>query len=366
MHVLANNQINIVDIDPKAIPNAICGARQRSHSTCPETVFAVAENRHDEYVRLCRQGYARMGRQRVVIAGLCRNIAPILPATILRIDRLAALFRQTRIVIYENDSEDETKKILHRWAGSDPRVTAITENNGHPVNLKRRCLARATRMAAYRKRCQQAVVDCYRHFDAVILLDMDLIGGWSEDGIANTFGHDNWDGVGANGLIFRRKGFRVNSIQQYDTWAYRCEATPQPLPTARVAHFVPQCGEPLIRVTSCFGGMGIYTMKAFAAGNYDGNDCEHIAFHRSLAKQGFSRIYMNPSQIVIYGRKHRSTDHVMSALLCAWAKLRRIPAATWLFTEDHHSTASENGGRDFAASAIDNMLIQESQFRRAA
>lgn len=291
----------------------------------------MAPDHAAEYPRICQRGYSRMRKRRVVIAGLCRDVERILPATIRRIERLGGLFADYRVVVYENDSRDGTKALLRRWAVGNSRVTAVTENVGDPVNPVRRCTSRAARMAAYRTRCQQAILERHRHCDAVILVDTDLAGGWSEDGVANTFGHDDWDVVGANGLVYRRCGLAVNALRQYDTWAYRADDALRARASGDVARLVPERGAPLIRVGSCFGGLGIYRMEAFAAGTYDGDDCEHVAFHRSLVQRGLSGIFLNPSQIALYGRRQRSTDGAARWMLRAWSRLTGDPPAAWRF-----------------------------------
>lgn len=299
-----------------------------------EGEFPAAPSRAAEYARLCHRGYARMRQQRVVITGLCRDIEHVLPATMLRIERLGGLFADSRIVIYENDSHDETAVLLGQWAARNRRVVAFSENRNDPVNPVQRCASRASRMASYRDRCHREILRRHRHFDVVIVLDMDLVGGWSEDGVANTFGHDAWDVTGSNGLIYRRRGFAVNEVRQYDTWAYREDDSPRPLAPALVSPLVPERGEPPIPVGSCFGGLAVYRMDAFAAGRYAGHDCEHVTFHRSLRDRGFGRIFLNPSQIAIHGRRHRSTDRAVRCMLHAWARLGGPPPQEWLFTTD--------------------------------
>jgi hypothetical protein len=41
-------------------------------------------------------------------------------------------------------------------------------------------------------------------------------------------------------------------------------------------------------------------MAAFKQGRYAGGDCEHVTMHRSLREAGHGKIYVNPSQVVIY------------------------------------------------------------------
>jgi hypothetical protein len=149
----------------------------------------------------------------------------------------------------------------------------------------------------------------------VILLDTDLHGGWSYDGVANTYGHIGWDFVGAYGLIFRRVGWAPNRLAHYDAWAYRKDLAFTPLTTKQVNAIHFRRGEPLQAVSSCFGGLGVYTMPAYLAGRYDGWDVEHVTFHRELHRRGFGRTFLNPSQIVLYGRKHRTWDGFVAKLM---------------------------------------------------
>lgn len=59
-------------------------------------------------------------------------------------------------------------------------------------------------------------------------------------------------------------------------------------------------GEPLVPVWSCFGGLGIYRTECLSAASYEGSDCEHVTLHRMLRERGYDRLFLNPSQIVLY------------------------------------------------------------------
>lgn len=282
--------------------------------------------------RLRRErGRARMARMRVAFAGLARDLGSILPLTIRRLERLGALFADYRAIIYENDSVDDTRAILHRWAVSNKRVHVTSEDRHDPRNPTTRCLRRIERMALYRQRCHEHILDRHGDFDATILIDLDIQGGFSLDGIADTFGRDDWDFVGSNGLIFRREGLRINALRQYDMWALRFDEAMTPLRTAQAHRHRYRAGDPLVPVTSCFGGLGIYTMKAFRTGRYGATDCEHVVFHRSLMEAGHGRLFLNPSQVVIYGRRHRFGDSCLRRLCAAWGSLSRRGAEPWDF-----------------------------------
>ena len=287
----------------------------------PEQAFPPTAAGAEDYVAACRRGYALMAASRVVITGLARNVGTILPLTIRRIENLARCFADARVIVYENDSSDNTRLLLARWAASNSRVEAISEVRDDPVNPATRCLDRAARMALYRGRCQERVRERFGHFDAVIVVDFDVQGGFSIDGMASSFGQPGWDFVGSNGLICRRHGLRMNVLRQYDTWALRFDAGLTPLSTAAAAGMVWERGGPLVPVTSCFGGLGIYTMEAYRAGSYAGAELEHANFHRSLIALGHDRLFLNPSQLVIYGRRHRFGDGLVTALLAGWSRL---------------------------------------------
>jgi len=305
---------------PPTSPPALDGA-EFAGSVFPEHAFPPRAERADEYLATCRRGYAAMAATRVVITGLARNVGRILPLTIRRVENLARCFADHRVVVYENDSTDDTRWLLSRWAGDDRRVEAVSEVLDDPVNPTTRCLDRAERMATYRRRCQEVVLDRHGRFDAVIIVDFDVQGGFSIDGIASTFGHRDWDFVGSNGLICRRNGLRMNALRQYDTWALRFDAALTPLSTRAVGGLVYERGEPLVPVTSCFGGLGIYTMDAYRIGRYTGADLEHATFHRALLAAGRERLFLNPSQMVVYGRRHRIGDGPTRLLLAAWSRL---------------------------------------------
>lgn len=296
----------------------------------PEAAFPPAATTADSYRRTCARGSRRMAQLRVAITGLARNLGHVLPATMQRVEQLCGLFADARVVVYENDSTDDTKRLLEAWAAANRRVHVTLDDCHDPKNPPTRCLARAERMARYRDRCQQVVLDRCAGFDAVIVLDLDVAGGFSLDGVANSFGHDDWDFIGSNGLIFRREGLAINSPRQYDMWALRFDADLSPLSTKSGCRYAYTRGQPLVPVTSCFGGMGIYRMDAYQAGRYGASDTEHAIFHRELIERGFGRLFLNPSQILVYGRRHRFGDPFVAAALRAWSRCTGSAAEPWI------------------------------------
>lgn len=275
--------------------------------TCDWLLQAAIERLPFHSARVAR-GYRRMSESRVVLCGLARDVAGVLPRTIARLESLGERFADYQVVIYENDSVDETRATLARWAHRNPRVHVESEVLNAPVNPVARCTQRATRMAAYRNRCHDYVRKECADFDAVIVVDTDLPGGWSEDGIADTFGQPGWDFVGSNGIILKRLGMTLDVPLQYDAWAFRLDDEMSPLTTAAVNAMWWRVGEPMVPVTSCFGGVGVYRTEAFLSSRYEGWDSEHIPFHAGMRAAGYRRTFLNPSQITYYGQRKRKSD----------------------------------------------------------
>lgn len=287
----------------------------------PEDGFAPAEPLCADYERRIGIGRRRMSETTAMLVGLARDVGRILPFTIAGLERIGAMFADYRVVIYENDSRDDTKRLLSDWVARNPRVQVVMESRGDPINPATRCLKRAERMAYYRNQCLETIRDRYASFDYVVLVGTDLEGGWSYDGLANTFGHDDWDFVGSNGVIFKRVGLRTNVLMQYDAWAFRRDEAFTPFTTKEVNGMCWSRGEPLVPVTCSFGGLGVYRMAAFLAGRYAGHDVDHVTHQEVARSQGFTRTFLNPSQIALYGRHRRTWDPLFLPTLTTLAGL---------------------------------------------
>lgn len=245
-----------------------------------------------------------MARSKVVICGLARNVEHILQTNIQRVEKLASLFCYYAVTVYENDSTDATPELLQAWSRANPRVLAVSVDRGDPVNPGTRCLDRATRMATYRNELRRRILaeKQTKWASHIIVIDLDLPGGWSYDGIASSFGvpTETWDFMGSNGLLLRDYGGKSNVLVYFDVWAFRPHGSDAPQRPEVINPKRWRRGEDLVPVNSCFGGLGIYRSQAFERCSYDGSDCEHVPFHRKMREAGMGRIFMNPSQITLY------------------------------------------------------------------
>jgi hypothetical protein len=241
-----------------------------------------------------------MARGRALLCGLARDVAPHLPATLARIEALGAGFRAHRVILFENDSADDTAARLQAWARGRPEAEVHCDTLGAPRWPQEATAERARAMAALRNRYLERATALADGFDHVIVMDTDVVDACL-DGVAHGFGCDGWDVLGSQGIQYALPPEGPARPRLFDTWAYREHGRVGRHGHGYAKRLRFERGGPRVPLASCFGGLALYRMEAFRSGaRYDGPDCEHVAFHRGLAARGFGRLFMNPSQLVLY------------------------------------------------------------------
>ena len=201
-----------------------------------------------------RRGYEKMKRASLIICGITRNDGETLPLTIRRIEKTGSLFGDYRVVVFENDSTDQTPTLLRQWEAQNARVTILSESLR---NLPVLSAGRFQILAHCRNRYLNFVNDSrdLDGFEYIMVVDMDLRGGWSLDGLASSFAETGWDAMAANAI-----GYHNLRRTYYDKLALK----PQSL--LRNNLFLRLFGEgwqfrrngPLVPVQSAFGGLCLY------------------------------------------------------------------------------------------------------------
>ncbi len=283
-------------------------------SQFPESMYGVHPDHRAKYIKSVEAGYKLMAKSKVLIAGLARDIEPVLPQTFSRLLFLSSFFKDYRFLIFENDSKDKTANKLKELRKQSSGKLKLYSKKYNKERFAGRGLNRSEQMAFCRNRLRDFSFEYQEFADFVILVDLDLEGGFSYNGVASTFGNladKQWDMVGSNS-IFYRNNEETGKVERlfYDTWAFRPHKKwfvyDGDLDKNNLLWF--NKGEPLVRVNSCFGGLGIYRREAwfckeasYTTLNDEGkNDCDHPTFHKMLACNGFRRIFLNPSQITLY------------------------------------------------------------------
>lgn len=281
-------------------------------SSFPEAFYPCHPDLIRPYNYITVLGRQKASEQSVIICGICRDVIKNIKFNLARIEKIGELFREYKVVLYENDSTDGTKKFLEDWKNINQNVFIISEDIDTEKFGSVPSFTRASLLAECRNKYLKFINERFDS-DYVIVLDLDISGGFSYEGICNTIGHIDWDVVGSNGLLYGfvdENGNIVNSGDRtgrvfYDSYAFRRVNHPKPHPSAEINRLVYNRGEPFVKVSSCFGGLAIYRRDAVRDVLYrselpNEGACEHVFFHTDMAKLGFNKVYINPSQITVY------------------------------------------------------------------
>lgn len=270
----------------------------------PEAWYPCKVGNSLDYFQKVEIGYQKMRKQELIICGLARDVHDALPAMMKKIELLGKLFKNYKVIIFENDSLDGTYELLQYWQRINPKVEILSEQLHAKKWEAVQSPSRMEQMAAYRNRYLEHIRAKNYAFDYLIVLDLDLPLGFSYDGIAHTFSYEDWDVVGSNGILVPPYGDPIAKPMFYDAFAFRPKNQQEVMDTVTINQLQFQRGDDLVTVESAFGGLAIYSNQAILSGvNYGGADCEHVVFHQALRKRGFEQQFLNPSQLVLYSGK---------------------------------------------------------------
>ena len=176
--------------------------------------------------------------EKVVICGVCRDVEKPLPHTIEIIEQIGALFSDYRVIVYENNSQDNTTCLLKKWAQENSKVVALSEKVQYAdlaiqiVNLKEGDFFRPELIARARNIVlERAMSEQYNEFTHVIWMDMDFKIPPAFEGFTEIFKSDKeWDAVVAYGIdppgtywdwyAFRDAAYPIGSELLGNFWWY--------------------------------------------------------------------------------------------------------------------------------------------------
>ena len=256
---------------------------------------------------------------KIVIAGCTKNSASYISEHLSRLVEIGKLFQTYNILIYENDSTDNTCEFLRSFKKDNTNFDFIHEENVIERLKHRTHHIRAQTIAHGRNRLLKVVSHLYSNYDFMIMLDLDnVLDRFKPKHVFNIFNYGNvWDVLTANCIN-----------KYYDIWALRIPSTVwnqsihgkiwnKPLAhdcwTQMVDNIQPrECVKnyqkliplkfPLIETESSFGGLGIYKISAIKGCSYDSFDnnipqCEHVGFHKAIVRNG-GRIFICPTLLI--------------------------------------------------------------------
>lgn len=235
----------------------------------------------------------------VVIVGCAKNIEKSLPTSLKKIDMLINLFEKSNVIIFENDSTDNTLNILTKWKGDRNNIEVISESKeNNPILRKER-----TYRLAYGR---NVLLDKARLLNPYYFINMDLdnvVGKLNKNNFLKIFDlKEDWSMLGSN-----------NNGNYRDLWALRCKGWlegdyHQGYKFYKGNRRIDK-KEPPIEVDSCFNGFAIYKMKYLKDCRYHGyynnncsikksrykrQKCEHVDLHLEMKEKNNAKIYIAP------------------------------------------------------------------------
>lgn len=271
--------------------------------------------------KLYQKGVNEVKNKKVVFCGMVRDSEKEVRRNIPVLEKMASYFADYRIVILENNSEDDTKKVLNSWMNRNPKMIALCndfderkydEIPREPIYNKYKSRRRIQKYDDYRNMyCDYVEYKLNFESDYYIEIDLD-IAKIDVKGFITSFGNDiKWNAITANGYSYNMWGKR----RYHDTYCL-IESGKEHIPQSEESimenqkAFEPlRKGMPFIRVAAAMGGMIIFKTKERISlryhvipNNFGGIEvlCDHVSIFYQLAERGYDKFYINPNLIVYY------------------------------------------------------------------
>lgn len=255
----------------------------------------------------------------LVVCGLVRNAAQNLERNLDRFELLKPFFESFKVIIYENDSTDNTKEILKRYGErtkSDATIL-MADFKEYPFQFGPFSKHRVDLMSKYRNQYLDKLKE-FPETDYVLLIDLDVYD-FSIESILNCFKVEfKWDMVSAFGVNF--VDYKLFPVF-YDIYAYTEEDNTKHhfsdfrefREEQRELYRKYNNTKEWVQITSNFNGLAIYTYKSLMCGarynsapcTQEGIEsfCEHVVFNNTLINKGYSKLYLSPELKITYEKK---------------------------------------------------------------
>lgn len=237
-----------------------------------------------EYIDDVYRGLLIAKNTTLLLCGCVKNCEKELSRNLFRVELLKKHFKQLDLFLYENDSVDSTPELVKRADFyKSEKLDAKPHNRDKSIH-RRKIMAYA--------RNQYLEFAKSKKYDLFGVIDMDMPGGFSLEGVLHTLSQDFKQKIyGSNSIVYESK-----QRLYFDTWAYRGYESDKEGDNLMLFHR----GIKPVRVDSCFGGLAIYPYSVLEENiEYKDYDCDHVTLHNQLRNKGY-KIYINPSMITLY------------------------------------------------------------------
>lgn len=278
--------------------------------------FSIHYQYINSYNAKIEEGKNYLKKSKIAIVGLCRNNENIIDKNLQQIiSTFDNKCLEYKIILFENDSIDNTKQKILNFQKKNTNIELISQNYNRPQFASIKDQSRITALAEYRNILNQHIKENYSHFDFTIVIDTDF-SSINENGIYNSFGwlsQENSIGAIAGNSFEIRPVFDLETpmLWNYDSWAFRGswweDLDNQPRNQFNNYNsmfwfgiWVLPIGSPPVRINSAFGGLCVYRNHFYLTGEYRDYDCEHVTFNWSIKNNNPDfHLYLNPSQVTM-------------------------------------------------------------------
>ncbi len=238
-------------------------------------------------------------KKNIVITGVCRNISIYVFNVIHKFIYLTLFFDKVTIIIYENDSDDNTLEMLKKFQKMYENINII-------ILSEKNIEGKLTQRISY---ARNYILD-YIHNnnlnpDYIISIDMDeILMKFRCKSIIHPLNETlDWAMFGGNSKIYYDMwALRTLKKPNKDFWKNKKDSNQKYIMSKEKIleeYFMIDKESNPIEVSSCFNGIGIYKYKYILNCRYNGDEtCEHINFHNEMKVKNEARFYIHPKLMV--------------------------------------------------------------------
>lgn len=264
------------------------------------------------------QGKHGAKNKRIVLCGLTRDSGIYIKTAINLLETIGQQFGDYRIIIFENDSKDNTRAKIQELSKINNKIILLDCCTDELCNCKYNTInmykqlpkERIKKMALFRDKYLSYVKKHLYDYDYLLVYDFDLsaLGGKINiDGLFHSLSFDKWDGIFINGrnsvpgsfgyLTTVYDPLAFISIDDHSLITYNLMVFMYVLFLMNKEIYKRKLNKQtaLMPVKSAFNGIAIYKVSSIINSSYDGDSyCEHISLHKDMRNKGYSKLFLNP------------------------------------------------------------------------
>lgn len=288
----------------------------------PELYSNITHNMHINNKKIqpnINKGRKIAQNKKIVICALARNISSVFNKTYKKLEFIGKQFNNYKIVIFENDSSDNSRSLIRGWTTRNNNVILLDccHMNSCNCHLKKKegyslgqlSQKRISNMAMYREVYLDYVKKNYNHYDYMLVMDFDLDGNTNIEGLFYNLSYPGWDAIFINGQV-SIPGTFGQILAPYDAMAYvsiKDDYEHNISLFKLIRNYIEMKyythNNKMMPVKSAFNGYGLYKIKSIMNTSYLGNlQCEHLNLAQDMINNK-KKLFINPGWIGYFNKQ---------------------------------------------------------------